>query len=167
MLQSWVCADVAGNPNFRTQWNYQPLVADGSTVEVWNNGHTIQLQWGAAANYQSSVTIRTRGKCCDTTIDILHQMPGCTGVERLLPAAVTLISLMNIFLLHVMHAVIAILHAILHVPFSVLLASTTVVLCTAMLSKTFSFNCTLHNCPLSATNNIAMLHSQVRLWLTS
>lgn len=55
----------------RTSWSYNQLVANGSNVKVYNNGHTIQVQWDAGA-LVSSVKVQTTGSKTAVVTDVLN-----------------------------------------------------------------------------------------------
>uniref|UniRef100_A0A7S0RK06 Carbonic anhydrase n=1 Tax=Chlamydomonas leiostraca TaxID=1034604 RepID=A0A7S0RK06_9CHLO len=66
-------------PNaYRTQWTYGSINSNGTNTQVFNNGHTIQVQWAASA-LTSEVLITSRG---GKVTDVLGMSAGGNDVVK-------------------------------------------------------------------------------------
>lgn len=57
-------ADKHADARIRTSWSYTPLKSTGENIQIWNNAHTIQVQW--TGTYPSDVKIQvvdSESKC--------------------------------------------------------------------------------------------------------
>lgn len=73
----------SGSLSTRTTWSYSPITSTGSNVQIFNNGHTIQVQWsqGALASNVEVVTTSSGGLITDV-VGGLTGLLGLTNTKK-------------------------------------------------------------------------------------